>query len=85
MGRAPPRAPDGRTGSRKGPVAFNGSDANKYAIGYVHDLSRRTALYGTLARISNKGNANFALSGGAPGLAPKGTSTGAEVGIRHSF
>ena len=74
-----------RTDSRKGPVAFNGSDANKYAIGYVHDLSRRTALYGTVARISNKGNANFALSGGAPGLAPKGTSTGAEVGIRHSF
>jgi predicted porin len=74
-----------RTDSRKGPAAFNGSDANRYAIGYVHNLSRRTALYGTVARITNKGGANFSLAGGAPGLATGGNSTGAEFGIRHAF
>jgi predicted porin len=74
-----------RTDSRRGPAAFNGSDANRYAIGYVHNLSRRTALYGTLARVTNKGGANFSLNGGAAGLAAGGSSTGAEFGMRHSF
>lgn len=74
-----------RTDSRKGSSAFNGSDANKYAIGYVHNLSVRTALYGTATRVSNKGGANFSLAGGAPGLAAGGNSTGMEVGIKHSF
>jgi predicted porin len=74
-----------RTDSRRGPVAFNGSDANRYAIGYVHNLSRRTALYGTLARVTNKGGANFSLNGGTTGLAAGGSSTGAELGMRHSF
>lgn len=74
-----------RTDSRRGPVAFNGSDANRYAIGYVHNLSRRTALYGTLARVTNKGGANFSLNGGTTGLAAGGSSTGAEFGMRHSF
>ena len=74
-----------RTDSRKGPVGYNQSDANKYAIGYVHNMSTRTAVYGTIARITNKGGANFSLVGGASGLAGGGSSTGAEVGIRHSF
>ena len=74
-----------RTDSRGGPAAYNGSDANKFAIGYVHNMSRRTALYGTIARVTNKGGANFSLVGGAAGLAAGGNSTGAEVGIRHSF
>lgn len=74
-----------RTDSRKGTAAFNGSDANRYAIGYVHNMSRRTALYGTIARITNKGGANFSLAGGTAGLAAGGSSTGAEFGIRHQF
>lgn len=74
-----------RTDSRGGNAAFNGSDASKYAIGYVHNLSRRTAFYGTVARVSNKGGANFTLAGGAPGMAAGGNSTGMEVGMRHSF
>jgi predicted porin len=31
--------------------------ANKLAIGYVHNLSKRTALYATIARVSNKNGA----------------------------
>jgi predicted porin len=66
--------------------------ANKFAVGYVHHLSKRTAVYGTLARVSNKNGAgltvgagpSFVTSFGNVALAPK-TSTGCEFGIRHSF
>lgn len=68
-----------------GNAAYNSSDANLMAIGYVHNLSKRTAFYGTLSRISNKGAATFAIAGGTPGIAPGGKSTGYEFGMRHSF
>ncbi|WP_093196628.1 porin [Variovorax sp. YR750] len=64
--------------------------ANKLALGYVHNLSKRTALYATIARVSNKNGA--ALTVGGPGFykasegvfTPK-TSTGYDFGIRHAF
>lgn len=74
-----------RTDSRRGPAAFNRSDADKYSIGYIHNLSARTALYTTASYIRNKGGATFSLAGGAPGLAAGGKSSGAEFGIRHAF
>lgn len=55
------------------------------SVGYIHNMSMRTALYGTMSYVNNKGGANFSLSGGATGIAVGGNSTGAEVGIRHSF
>ena len=61
------------------------NDATQLGLGYVHGLSKRSALYGTLARIANQGGASFAIAGGAPGLAGGGRSTGMEVGLRHSF
>lgn len=75
-----------RTNARKGTAAYNDSDASKIAVGYVHNLSKRTSLYGTVARVSNDGAANFAIAGGAatPG-GWSGNSTGAEFGIKHSF
>ena len=68
--------------------------ANKFALGYQHNLSKRTALYATVARISNKNGANLTVGG--PALASAqlayggGTyqaknSTGYEFGLRHSF
>lgn len=64
--------------------ARNNNDAQQLAFGYVYDLSRRTALYGTYARISNKGQGTYNVSGG---LVPQGgrTSSGMEIGVRHSF
>lgn len=62
------------------------ADANQIAVGYVYNLSKRTALYGTASRIKNKGGltgANFTV--GTPGSAAGGTSTGVEAGLRHSF
>ena len=73
-------------------VLNNNADpkANKLALGYVHNLSKRTALYATIARVSNKNGA--ALTVGGPGFykvtdrvfTPK-TSTGYDFGVRHAF
>ncbi|RSZ34080.1 porin [Variovorax beijingensis] len=62
--------------------------ASKLALGYVHNLSKRTALYATIARVSNKNGA--ALTVGGPAFinnavfTPK-NSTGYDFGIRHAF
>ena len=58
--------------------------ANKIAIGYVHNLSKRTALYATYARISNKNGLGLAVGGLAAGAA-NANSKGYEFGVRHSF
>lgn len=52
------------------------ADGKQYAVGYEYGLSKRTALYGNLARIS----ADAGLLAGA-----EYKRTGYEVGIRHSF
>jgi predicted porin len=72
------------------PFQFNQKDpkANKLALGYVHNLSKRTALYATIARVSNKNGA--ALTTGGPAFISNGTftpktSTGYDFGIRHAF
>jgi predicted porin len=66
--------------------------AGKWALGYVHNLSRRTALYATVARVSNRNGADLALGGPAyfKGNAATGTftaqsSTGWDFGVRHAF
>ncbi len=63
---------------------IDANDANQFAIGYIHNLSKRTALYTTLARVSNKGAATFAVAT-PPALLVGHDSKGAEFGIRHSF
>ncbi|MEO8169670.1 MAG: porin [Oxalobacteraceae bacterium] len=69
-------------------TAFN-NDATQYAIGYDHNLSKRTDIYTVLAYIKNDNNAQY-----APGAAsaPGGfTSAGGvsgkafQVGMRHRF
>ena len=64
------------------------SDADQIALGYVYNLSKRTAIYGQGARINNKGSSGFSVSGGSSspgGPTPGGDSTGFELGIRHFF
>ena len=55
----------------------------KYALGYAHNLSKRTALYATYARVSNSGGAAFALNGAVTGA--NASSSGYDFGIRHAF
>ena len=66
----------------------SGSSSNKYAIGYVHNLSKRTALYGTYAYIDNKGSINLAAASGSlqgPVPVAGGNASGFDFGIRHQF
>jgi predicted porin len=72
-------------------VTTDDPKANKFAIGYVHNLSKRTALYATVARVRNKNGAGLTLGGpsfvttsGGAAYLPK-TSTGYDIGIRHAF
>ena len=60
------------------------NDARQIGLGYVHDLSRRTAVYTSYARLTNKGQATYVVSGGRAPLAGQ-KSTGIEFGVRHLF
>ncbi|MDB5856844.1 MAG: porin Gram-negative type [Ramlibacter sp.] len=60
------------------------NDATLWGVGYVHDLSKRTALYGTYAELSNHGQGTYVVSGG-PAPLPGRKSTGLEMGVRHAF
>ncbi|MGE0675020.1 MAG: porin [Methylibium sp.] len=74
-------------------AAFDANDASLWGAGYVHNLSKRTALYGHMARVSNRASAAFSIPGGAAtsGLSTAAnyfggqTSTGFEFGVRHNF
>lgn len=65
--------------------------ANQLSLGYVHNLSKRTALYGTYAYLKNKNDSgvnmglqlNGAMTGA--GLSDSGAQHGLQVGIRHAF
>jgi predicted porin len=54
---------------------------------YQYNLSKRTAMYGTIARLSNKDGTTVSLPGAFAGENPTagGSSKGLEVGIRHFF
>jgi predicted porin len=66
---------------------IDANDANQFAVGYLYDLSKRTALYGTVARVNNKGAAAYVVDANPalPVPNPSKDSTGVEVGIRHRF
>jgi len=64
--------------------------ASLLAAGYEYDLSKRTALYGTVSRVWNKDAGKVGVNTAStystlPSAYAGGGSGGAEVGIRHSF
>ena len=69
--------------------------ADHLSVGYVHNLSKRTALYGTYAYMKNsnktiggqKVNLGLGLNGAMPGagLSNSGAQHGLQAGIRHAF
>ena len=64
------------------------SRAHKFSVGYVHALSRRTAVYGTYAYIDNGGLLRLPVSSSAEaGPVPRagGNASGVDIGIRHAF
>jgi predicted porin len=67
--------------------AANGK-ADKLAIGYVKNLSKRTAVYVTYAKINNKNGMAIAVNAGAdagPTPTVGRSASGFDFGIRHSF
>ncbi|HXD41673.1 MAG TPA: porin [Ramlibacter sp.] len=72
--------------------AVGSPGASQFAVGYVHNLSKRTALYAAASHISNRNGGNYTFAGGNgggnpgfTGAAATGSGTGYDVGIRHSF
>jgi predicted porin len=63
--------------------ASGANKAQQFAIGYVYNLSKRTALYTTYSLISNK-NLSATSGGGTTGVAGANW-TGLDLGLRHSF
>lgn len=61
------------------------ANADQLSLGYVHNLSKRTAVYGTVAYLKNKDGSAMKLA--AKGLATVANEkqTGVQVGIRHAF
>lgn len=57
--------------------------ANKFAIGYVYNFSKRTTAYATFAYLDNDGSSTYALNGSL--TAAGRSSHGYDVGLRHSF
>jgi predicted porin len=81
------------SGQATGVSGLEDGHAHMFAVGYVYDLSKRTALYASAARISNSSGTQFTVGGQGtgPSMLVNGqflsgqTSTGYEVGIRHRF
>ena len=72
------------SGTNAAGTSVDANDANQFAVGYIYNLSKRTAIYTTAAYVKNKGAATFAVAS-TPTMAAGAKSTGAEVGLRHSF
>jgi len=70
---------------RVGATNVGANDARQLGLGYVYNLSKRTALYAQLARIDNDGAATYTVPGGPAGLLGGRASSGTELGIRHNF
>jgi predicted porin len=82
------RASYARHDQSGGTAAWNANDWNKIAVGYLHNLSKRTVVYGTYARISNKGTQTKTVANNGLGgvvASPGGSSSGIEFGVRHAF
>ena len=61
---------------------------DQFKLGYVYNLSKRTALYTTVSRVSNGSASRLGVAGGSSITAAPtagGKSQGAEFGVRHFF
>jgi predicted porin len=67
----------------KSNAAASNPSASKLAVGYVYNLSKRTALYTTLATINNSKGSTLAMAGSTTGA--NQSSQGFDLGVRHSF
>ncbi|HEY1101790.1 MAG TPA: porin [Burkholderiaceae bacterium] len=84
--------------SRAKNSSLNNEQGSKLGVGYQYNLSKRTALFATVARVKNENGASFTtallpsdatnravLGVGSGANAPNASSTGYDLGLRHSF
>lgn len=68
-----------------GPATADPS-STKIAVGYVHNLSKRTALYATAANLRNRNGARSTIGGAPIGAGLSSSDVKAfDLGIRHHF
>lgn len=60
------------------------NNAQEISVGYVHHLSKRTAIYGNYAYLDNKDNGRTFNVGRAV-LTSGGGASGLDMGLRHNF
>jgi predicted porin len=70
---------------RVGTTSIDANDASQLGLGYVYNLSKRSALYASVANISNDGQSRYVISDGPAGIVAGGSSRGVEFGLRHRF
>ena len=68
-------------------ISDDNGKADQLSLGYVHNLSKRTALYGTYSYIKNKDGLAFQLNGAMAGAGLKDGEKqhGLQLGVRHAF
>lgn len=57
-------------------------------MGFVHNLSKRTAVYASLAYLKNRGKGTLSVEdvgSYSTNTPPGGVTTGCEIGLRHTF
>ncbi len=64
-------------------ASINGNKVTHFGLGAVHNLSKRTAIYTTVAKVRNSGGSAIGLAGAVTG--PNQSSSGFDIGLRHSF
>jgi predicted porin len=62
----------------------NANDASQLALGYLFNLSKRTAVYTNVSRVTNKGSSAVVIDK-VPAAAAGRNSTGFDLGLRHFF
>lgn len=66
-------------------AGVDSDDATHVGLGYVHNLSKRTALYAMYGRVTNRGNAAYVVTDTSPAASPGGPASGLQLGISHNF
>jgi len=73
----------GSYSKKKASADGDSAGTSQLAMGFVHDLSKRSSVYGTFSRIKN--DAGLANSVGSAPANGGDTSRGFEVGVKHNF
>lgn len=73
-----------RSGTTATGVNTNADDAHQFAVGYLYNLSKRTAIYTNYSHVTNKGASAVAIAA-SPALVAGQNSTGFDLGLRHAF